>query len=155
ELHMFAALLRKLSRRSRNGSRSRRLEVEALEGRWVPSGLGALVGSAPGVEPPPSPPGASPVRELEPLAGGAIITISVPSGAVDPSGDVTPLAGATVDPNTEGPPPTVGGNNGLLGGATVDPNGDGPPPGTGTGNGLLGGATVDPNADGPPSGAGG
>jgi hypothetical protein len=89
---MFATLLRKLRPSSRNGSRSRQLEVEALEGRFVPSTLGTLVRSAADVVKPPSPPGGSHVRELEPL-GGSTIAIVASGGALDPSGDVTPLAG--------------------------------------------------------------
>src|SRR5262245_38509442 len=101
---MFARFLRKLSQTPRNGTRSRRLEAEGLEGRSVPSAVPALVGSAPGIELP-SPPGGSHVREMEPLVGGTVITIIVPSG--------------TVEPNTDGPPPGTGGSNGLLGGGTV------------------------------------
>src|SRR5262245_27936583 len=86
---MFARFLRKLRQAPRHRLRSRRLEVEALEGRCVPSAVGTRVRPAPGVEQPPSPPGGSHVREPEPLGGGNIIKIIVPSGAADPGGDVT------------------------------------------------------------------
>ncbi|MCI0743230.1 MAG: hypothetical protein L0Y72_29740 [Gemmataceae bacterium] len=94
---MFATLFGKLNRTSRNGVRSRQLEVETLEGRAVPSALATLVPSAAGVDWP-SPP-AGQVREL--------------GGTIDPSGNVTVLGGARggvdMDP---------------LGGGTIDPSGN-------------------------------
>lgn len=89
ELHMFATLLRKLGHTSRNGSRPRQLQVEALEARAVPSASAAPVLSAPGADWEP-PPGGSHVREMAPL-GGSTITIIVTSGAAEAGGDVSPL----------------------------------------------------------------
>src|SRR5262245_50950264 len=158
---MFARFLRQRRHAARNGSRSRSLEVEALEGRSLPSVFGALAVSASDAAWQ-APPGGSQVREVEPL-GGSIIKIIVMPGTVEPNTEGPPpgtgthnglLGGETVDPNNDAPPVGVGGSNGLLGGETVEPNTEGPPTGAGGSNGLLGGGTVEPNTDGPPTGIG-
>src|SRR5262245_36196002 len=119
---MFARLLRQARPAPRSRPRSTRLEVEALEGRSVPSAVTALVGSASGFELS-SPPGGSHVRELEPLGGSTITIIVVPRGTapglLSESVSLNGLLPVTVEPNTGGPPTNTGSGNGLLGGSTI------------------------------------
>ncbi|MBI3407935.1 MAG: hypothetical protein HY040_06210 [Planctomycetes bacterium] len=76
---MFATLLQNLSRKSRNVPRSRRLEVETLEGRSVPSALGTLVRPAVAADWPPPPVTQAHVRET--LMGGGRVDPGAANGA--------------------------------------------------------------------------
>lgn len=77
---MFASLLQNLSRKSRNVPRSRRLELETLEGRCVPSALATLVRPAVAAEWPPPPVTQTHVREMF-MGGGTRVDPGAANGA--------------------------------------------------------------------------